>query len=54
MPEPDVQPLTFVGADDAASCDPVTGVCEVPASAGAVSGDDRGANDSWGEELRAQ
>jgi hypothetical protein len=43
MPEPDVQPLTFVAADDAAACDPVTGVCALPASVQPTPEDDDGA-----------
>lgn len=39
MPE-HVQPLTFVAADDAAVCDPVTGVCAVPGTEPAPSDDD--------------
>lgn len=43
MPEPDVQSLTFVAADDAVACDPVTGVCEIPSSGQPAPEDDDGA-----------
>lgn len=34
MREPDEQtPLTFLGAEGAAVCDPETGICEVPPQA---------------------
>jgi len=39
MPEP-VEPLRFVAADDAAVCDPVTGVCAVPDAESEVRDDD--------------
>ncbi|NOW00201.1 hypothetical protein [Isoptericola chiayiensis] len=39
MPEP-VQPLTFLAADDAAVCDPVTGVCAAPDDESEVGNDD--------------